>query len=176
MAHHLIRSVSGPFRTRLLVYGALGVLALGAGGAQAGFHELKTTAESYAVEHAIPAAHANAIEHCLGSAILAERYGTSIARFLGNVRESASTKNDPADSFKDQWNNAIGRAIAEHAKKTGADRDRLVLDAYRDGQLIVDEHGDPRVAAGATPAYSAPSAKPGAERKKPSPFPSPMVI
>lgn len=175
MRHHLFTQISGPFRRRLVVYGALGLLALGGAGvyaAETGFQQLSQAAETYISENHVPVADHNAIEHCLGSAILTERYGENVAIFLGNLREDTARKYDPPDRYKDQWNNAIGRGIAVFAKKTGLPRDALILDAYQNGMLIVRENEDPRVpkkiAGDPHPQYSGPSVNFNTAPKKPA--------
>ena len=53
-----------------------------------------------------------------------------------------------ADSLKDQYNNEIGRQIAQWVKDHGYPPeaiDRAVIDAMRNGQLIVDEYSDGRL-------------------------------
>lgn len=91
----------------------------------------------------------NAIEHAHRSAQVAYNYGRPIAEGMGTVKEWPS--DDPADSWKDEWNNEVGRRIAEWARGNGYsenDIDRLILDAYRGGpggsDLILSD-SDPRI-------------------------------
>jgi hypothetical protein len=136
---------------KILVYGSLGILALG-GAARAEYVHLEKETKRFAAEHAVPAKDVNAIQHALASAMLAESLGPEVARFLGDAKEMLPSGLDRPDSFKDQWNNSMGRGIAAHAKKSGRDLQELVLDAYKRGLLITNEARDPRVPA----AWSAP--------------------
>lgn len=94
----------------------------------------------------------NAIAHALGSAHLAYDYSPSAAAALGYGRELNSywrgSKTNPAwDTFKDLYNNQVGRNIAEYARKNNLQRDQiqdLILDALSSGKLIVT-HQDRRI-------------------------------
>jgi hypothetical protein len=61
-------------------------------------------------------------------------------------------KDVPRDSWKDLWNNAIGRQIGEYVRKNNLsqnDLERLLMQAYRRGDLIRSDK-DPRVPANAS--------------------------
>ena len=98
------------------------------------------------------AASTNAIAHALTSAYLAYEYPTAVATLLGSAREYRSYWLDPKrppawDTFKDLYNNQVGRNIAEYAKRNNLSRDQmqdLILDALSSGKLIVTQN-DPRI-------------------------------
>jgi hypothetical protein len=78
----------------------------------------------------------NAIEHAHVSAKIAYDYGETVAETLGNMKEW--TSNDPEDSARDQWNNKVGRQIADYGRDHGLtknDLDHLTMDALKNGHL-----------------------------------------
>lgn len=89
----------------------------------------------------------NAIAHAHVSADWTRSYGREDATWLGNTKELGSTG---PDSYKDQFNNEIGRRIAEWMEDNGYTptsytaaqldeiMDALVLDALYEGELITD--------------------------------------
>ncbi len=98
------------------------------------------------------AATTNAIAHALSSAYLAYDYSTAEARTLGYVREYNqywidSKQPAPWDTFKDLYNNQVGRNIADYVQQHNLSRDQiqdLLLDALSTGKLIVTQQ-DPRI-------------------------------
>ncbi|WP_257168590.1 hypothetical protein [Bradyrhizobium sp. SRS-191] len=98
------------------------------------------------------AASVNAIAHALTSAYLAHDHSTTEASALGFARELKSYfgRQPPEawDTFKDMYNNQVGRNIADYAKKNGLPREQiqdLILDALSSGRLIATRR-DPRIA------------------------------
>jgi hypothetical protein len=98
------------------------------------------------------AAGNNAIAHALSSAYLAYDHSPAVASVLGWLREYNSYWHgqDPAyawDTFKDLYNNQVGRNIADYVRSNNLTRDQiqdLVLDALTTGKLIVT-HEDKRI-------------------------------
>lgn len=82
----------------------------------------------------------NAFVHCYTSARLSSSLGNPLAKFLGDSREwlgSFFKKNDDKDSWKDQWNNAIGRQIGECvANHPGSSVKQLAIQAAKSRELI----------------------------------------
>ena len=103
----------------------------------------------------------NAFRHAYVSAILALRHSALEAKILGNAREWTTTADyyisqDPkkefrTDTYRDLYNNAVGRAIGEYAKSNGlAENDvaALVDHAIKSGQAVVsirNDDPDPRL-------------------------------
>lgn len=99
------------------------------------------------------AASVNAIAHALTSAYLAYDHSPTEAAALGLARELKSYfgRQPPEawDTFKDLYNNQVGRNIAGYAKKNGLSREQiqdLILDALSSGRLIATRQ-DPRIAS-----------------------------
>jgi hypothetical protein len=98
------------------------------------------------------AASNNAIAHALSSAYLAYDYSPAAASLLGWLREYNSYRQDPDrtyawDTFKDLYNNQVGRNIADYVRSNNLSRDQiqdLVLDALTTRKLIVT-HEDKRI-------------------------------
>jgi hypothetical protein len=97
-------------------------------------------------------ASTNAVAHALGSAYLAYDHSPIEAAALGWGREFKSyflhdQGNTAWDTFKDLYNNRVGRNIADYARRNNLSRDQiqdLILDALSSGKLIVT-HEDPRI-------------------------------
>ena len=97
-------------------------------------------------------ANTNAIAHALTSAYLAYDHSLAGAAILGEAREHRSYWLDPKrpaawDTFKDLYNNQVGRNIAEYVRRNNLSRDQiqdLILDALSSGKLIVTQK-DPRI-------------------------------
>jgi hypothetical protein len=97
-------------------------------------------------------ANTNAIAHTLSSAYLTYDNSAAEARTLGYAREYSQywldTKQPaPWDTFKDLYNNQVGRNIAAYALQNNLSRDQiqdLILDALSTGKLIVTQN-DPRI-------------------------------
>ncbi|KAB1085063.1 calcium-binding protein [Neorhizobium galegae] len=105
----------------------------------------------------------NAIAHVHTSARLSyskwEMAGANsyIAEKLGDFKEIIPSS--PADTYKDQYNNEVGRRIAEYARENDLDRediDDLIIDALNNGHLIISLL-DPRIANELPPVWDAPS-------------------
>lgn len=106
----------------------------------------------------------NALAHAHTSALLAYSAGEDVTNILGLLKEVAT--NDPSkanDTYKDLFNNEIGIQIGRYVYShgfTGADAqeaiDDLIMDAYRNGDLIVNPRTDPRVFTVA-PVWGGPS-------------------
>jgi Ca2+-binding RTX toxin-like protein len=98
----------------------------------------------------------NAIEHAYTSATLQKELGgfSAIPEILGNALEVDATSryllggdDNRADSFRDLWNNAIGRQIGDYVRQNGlsqGDLEDLLIQAYNRGDLIPVQT-DPRV-------------------------------
>lgn len=160
-------------KSRILIYSTLAAIAAGSFFARAEFVELRQEAAKFTTENKLSAKDYNAIQHSLGSAILTEKYGTSIAKFMGYGREFATLNSPKKDRYKDLWNNSMGRQIANFSKETGIDRDKLLLDAYKNGMLILNEKKDKRAKdvflEFPTPKYKGPSKNWKATPKKQTP-------
>jgi len=79
---------------------------------------------------ALGAASTNAIAHALSSAYLAHDYSAAEATALGWAREHKSywlESNRPVawDTFKDLYNNQVGRNIADYVLKNNLSRDQI---------------------------------------------------
>jgi Ca2+-binding RTX toxin-like protein len=101
----------------------------------------------------------NAIQHAFTSADWTWEYGRTIATHVGNYKERNGYL-DPDDSFRDQYNNEVGRRITEYAKAHNLDRsslDDLIIDALVHNHLIVDEDSDSRIGIQSMPTWTAPS-------------------
>ena len=61
----------------------------------------------------------NAIVHTYASAIYAYYCGDDVAKVFGDIKEIPSDPEYYADSLRDQYNNEVGRQIAEWAKENG---------------------------------------------------------
>jgi hypothetical protein len=93
------------------------------------------------------AASTNAIAHALSSAYLAYDHSAVEAAGLGWAREYKSYWLEPKrpaawDTFKDLYNNQVGRNIADYVRSKNLSRDQiqdLVLDALSTGKLIVTQ-------------------------------------
>jgi trimeric autotransporter adhesin len=104
-----------------------------------------TAAEQIGRANGFGPATTNAIAHTLASAYLSYDYSSAESYVLGYCREYNSyfleTQPPPAwDTYKDVYNNAIGREIAAYAIEKNLSRDEiadLVLDALDSGALIV---------------------------------------
>src|SRR5690606_26638236 len=81
--------------------------------------------------------------------------GSSAAGIAGNLREdfteaqrNARLRMDsPLDSFRDLYNNEVGRRIGDYARANGLERDAiegLILDAFRNGHFVTSIE-DPRI-------------------------------
>lgn len=108
----------------------------------------------------------NAFEHTHVSAQIAFEYGRGTAELLGNLKEEATSLVgiQSRDEYKDQYNNELGRRVAEYldnwlaqeaqqgntytdAEKEGL-LDDLILDVYNSGGMIsnsLPETNDPRI-------------------------------
>jgi Ca2+-binding RTX toxin-like protein len=108
----------------------------------------------------------NAIGHVYTSGELNGLLGREAATNLGDYNERIGelAGRSPNDSWKDQWNNEVGRRLNEWAENNGYDwysaKGDLIMDAYNNNQLIIDEDTDPRVdlSTSPTPSWSGPSA------------------
>lgn len=117
--------------------------------------------------------HRNAIAHTHVSADWARAYGPESAKSWGDWKEDNQTPEGYADQYRDLWNNEIGRRIAEWMESQGFTEengfskekldkimDDLVIDALKEGQLIVDKDNDPRISTediNPQPTWSEPS-------------------
>lgn len=93
----------------------------------------------------------NAIAHTLTSGDITHKYGRTIAKLLGDFNEwmgdigsigqnKETQEYNARDRFKDQWNNEVGRRMAEWAEANGYDwnkvYDDLIMDAFKNKKLI----------------------------------------
>ncbi len=91
----------------------------------------------------------NAIAHTLSSAYLAHDHSPLEAYLLGFGREflENTAKTEAWDTYKDLYNNQVGRNIAAYVRQNELSRDQiqaLVLDALTTGKLIVTRQA-PRI-------------------------------
>lgn len=97
----------------------------------------------------------NTIAHAATSAYIAYDTTTQWARIVGNWKESTPFTYETADEWADQYNNEVGRRIADYAKANGlskSDIDDLIMDAYQNGDLITDHTlGNPAINLGVDP-------------------------
>lgn len=113
---------------------------------------LRTAANALAASHGATA-NANTYEHAYTSAKIAYEHTVSEARVLGDAREynsaykgDFSPENPKAstnfkDSYKDLWNNEVGRRIADYVKNNNLPESAindLINDAYDNNELIRD--------------------------------------
>lgn len=100
----------------------------------------------------------NAVAHAHTSAEWSDTFGQTVAEELGNLKEM--TSDDPLHSIKDQYTNDVGRRIAEYVENNNLPAsaiDDIIMDALNNGELIVDENTDPRVANGTQPSWNGPA-------------------
>lgn len=98
----------------------------------------------------------NAIAHAHVSATWTRDHGRESATDWGNAKEKWHPNNNPADLYKDQFNNEVGRRVADWMEANGyttanytkpqLDKimDDLIIDAINEGKLIIDLD-DPRI-------------------------------
>lgn len=101
----------------------------------------------------------NALAHAHKSAELYYDYGEIISKTLGEAKELLPGGDDPKDKYKDEYNNEVGRRIAEYAKEHNLPKsaiDDLMMDALKDGKLIVDPEADDRVSNQTPPDWTEP--------------------
>src|SRR5688572_27393846 len=68
-------------------------------------------------------------------------YGRDVATELGDLKEVLNP-GPPNDTFKDQYNNEVGRRIAEYVRDNNLPEsaiDELIMDALRNDDLIVND-------------------------------------
>ncbi|MFI0459116.1 MAG: calcium-binding protein, partial [Candidatus Thiodiazotropha endolucinida] len=103
----------------------------------------------------------NAFAHTHKSAEILFNYDRTLAETLGNWKEDTPLTIDEADEYRDQYNNELGRKLAEYLNTWLADEDLqgrtytdaekegflddLVYDAYVSGDMIWDLENDPRI-------------------------------
>lgn len=88
--------------------------------------------------------HLNAVVHAYTSAETVFSDSRVVAEILGRLKDP---NYDTANSWRDHWNNEVGRRIAEWAMEHGYGPDalnRLMWDAYQSGELITSLE-DPRI-------------------------------
>jgi hypothetical protein len=120
----------------------------------------------------------NAIQHSYASATMSRNFGALPSTVAGNITECRNTADDTftlpavnwvkrqfgqepkqgfpnqtADSWKDLWNNAVGREIGEYVRKHNLsqyDLEQLIMQAYWRGDLItqIDDGRIPKNASG----------------------------
>ena len=106
---------------------------------------LATDAQALSNGNGIPAGDVlarNAIAHAFTSAVSASRWGSWIAEGLGDLKELVSTTNNPLDEWKDQFNNEVGRRIAEYVENNNLPTsaiDDLVIDALNNMSLLLTQ-------------------------------------
>lgn len=95
----------------------------------------------------------NAIIHTHVSTAWTNAFGEGYAEWLGDMKERYGSS-DPNDMYKDQYNNEVGREIGLWMATNGYTlgtyssaelediRYALVMDAYNNGDLIVDSIDD----------------------------------
>ncbi|GAB5389758.1 MAG: hypothetical protein Alpg2KO_27260 [Alphaproteobacteria bacterium] len=135
--------------------------------AQAMFEQLRGDAHDFARDHQIPRRDWNAIEHAHVSIQLTQWLGPQLAKTFGDAREQRDAHlRDPKATWRDKYNNAIGRAIALHARSTGSDAEALLAKAWQDGQLITSLEDDRiTLSEDPDPTYKAPDTPPKPARK-----------
>lgn len=76
-----------------------------------------TYGESKGLREGMDPQTTNAVDHALVSACLTHKGTPAIAKNLGDLNELIDPSSIPSDSWKDQWNNAVGRQIGRFAKE-----------------------------------------------------------
>lgn len=92
----------------------------------------------------------NGFVHTYVSADITYRYGEGIAEVNGDVKEfvgnlSGGDINEQKDSWRDQYNNELGRQIAISCGDDSACINQKLIKAYIQGRIIKDPKNDPRV-------------------------------
>lgn len=90
----------------------------------------------------------NAIEHSYVSAQVTLKYGEPAARLTGYLKETLFP-GEPLDSRRDEYNNEVGRRIAQWIELNGYDEsvlDDLIMDALDSGKLVTNL-ADSRIAS-----------------------------
>ena len=108
----------------------------------------RRVADATALTDGFGLANTNALAHAYLSAWITIDHGRIQARMLGDGRERWEPGPD-WDTFKDLWNNKVGRRIGEYVKHNNLPPDvvpALVSDALARGDLIVTRT-DPRIPA-----------------------------
>ncbi|MEQ1712129.1 MAG: hypothetical protein ABL908_12095, partial [Hyphomicrobium sp.] len=119
------------------------------------YDNYRLQSEGNATAYQYNADQKNSYAHAYSSAFLAYDYSTNEARLLGNLRESLATGSyytgqggdERADTYRDLYNNEIGRRIGEYAKENNLSRqdvERLVRDAVDSGKTL-DSLNDARI-------------------------------
>lgn len=118
----------------------------------------------------------NAIAHAHTSGKIARKYGDLAAETIGDVKEGTSDHYEDLDEWRDQYNNEVGRDIAQWMNDNNYTEgdinpdtgekyteeeldgvfDDLLRDAIDSGALIDDVHNDPRTNVPQDPATNAP--------------------
>jgi hypothetical protein len=85
----------------------------------------------------------DAFRHAYVSAVFAKELGVGEAKFYGFLQEilggnGSSTNNSDAAKNMDYWNNDVGRKYGKDFSKTRADLLKLIHDALKNDELIID--------------------------------------
>jgi hypothetical protein len=85
----------------------------------------------------------NALAHTYTSGDLTDKFGRGVAEASDDLSEAVSADRPPADTFKDRWNNELGRLMQEWCEKNGYEwgdvYQDLIMDAYNNGDLILTD-------------------------------------
>jgi hypothetical protein len=65
----------------------------------------------------------NSIAHVYTSFEIGYKYSIGLSGLLGWIKEFTSDDTEISDSLQDQYNNEVGKAVAEYAREHGLDRD-----------------------------------------------------
>jgi hypothetical protein len=92
----------------------------------------------------------NGFVHTYVSADLTYRYGEGLAELGGDTKEfvgnlSGTDNNEKMDSWRDQYNNELGRQIAKSCGDNAVCINEKLIKAYIQGKIIKDPLNDPRV-------------------------------
>lgn len=95
-----------------------------------------------------------------------EENAAALAEIVGNLKELPSDPGQQMDSLKDQYNNEVGRRIAEFIELNNLDPamlDSLVIEALNSGELV-SSTADARITKQPpeTPTWSGPESWPEA--------------
>ena len=122
--------------------------------------DVEARAEQAAKKYGLGKDEVNAFAHIYTSALSAKKGGSGYAKLFGDWNEAGARIKDTAsrlsggardtrhDSFKDQWNNELGRQLGRHAADNNLSDEQIAEHAaynIRLGRAIIYEHIDGRI-------------------------------
>ena len=87
-----------------------------------------------------PTGKGEAFKHAYTSATLAYDYGSGIAQIGGDSNEIGNPPAAAEDTYRDLWNNNVGRQIGDYVRQNNLPRsyiNDLIVQSYQDGRLIL---------------------------------------